>query len=126
MKVSNEVKMALFNTMRELREVAQEPSYDGRNYFEQSEGAYKMLTALGINKEYIRWEQGIKKYRVEFEFMYMEPDITDGKWHQDYLDANGEGFTYEEAEHVAQEIRRSSICRVNWAEVVEMKEGQDG
>ena len=57
MKISNEIKMALFETMRELQKVANEPTYDGRNYYEQSEGAYKMLTALGINKEYIKWDQ---------------------------------------------------------------------
>jgi len=61
MEISNEIKMALFETMKELREVASVQTYDGRNYFEQSEGAYKMLTALGINKEYIRWEQAHKE-----------------------------------------------------------------
>lgn len=61
MEISNEIKMALFETMRELQRVAYEPTYDGRNYYEQSEGAYKMLTALGINKEYITWEQAQKE-----------------------------------------------------------------
>ncbi len=61
MEISNEIKMALFETMKELEEVASVPTYDGRNYFEQSEGAYKMLTALGINMEYIRWEQAHKE-----------------------------------------------------------------
>lgn len=61
MKISNEIKMALFETMKELRKVASIQTYDGRNYFEQSEGAYKMLTALGINMEYIRWEQQQQK-----------------------------------------------------------------
>lgn len=60
MKISNEIKMALFETMKELSDIASNPVFDGRNYFEQSEGAYKMLTALGINKEYIRWEQAHK------------------------------------------------------------------
>lgn len=61
MEISNEIKMALFETMRELSKVASHPVYDGRDYFEQSEGAYKMLAALGINKEYIRWEQKHKE-----------------------------------------------------------------
>ena len=54
-------KMALFELMHELEEVASGPVYDGRNYFEQAEGAYKMLTALGINKEYINWDQANKE-----------------------------------------------------------------
>lgn len=60
MEISNEIKMALFETMKELEEVASVPTYDGRNYFEQSEGAYKMLVTLGINKEYHKWEQSKK------------------------------------------------------------------
>lgn len=33
MEISNEIKMALFETMKELSEVANHPVYDGRNYF---------------------------------------------------------------------------------------------
>lgn len=57
--------------------------------------------------------------------MYIEPDITDGKWHQDFLDNNGDGFTFAEAEEVAGHLRASTICRVHWAEVVEMKEVEE-
>lgn len=63
----------------------------------------------------------MKKYRVEFEFMYAEPDISDGKCHMDYLDNKGEGFTFEEAERIACEVRASNILDVKWAEVVEME-----
>lgn len=52
--------------------------------------------------------------------MYAEPDISDGKRHQDYLDNNGEGFNFEEAERIACEVRASNILDVKWAEVVEM------
>lgn len=62
------------------------------------------------------------KYRVNFEFMYIEPEISDGKWHQDFLDNNGDGFTFEDAERAAGLLRVSNVCRVHWAEVVEMKE----
>ena len=61
MEISNEIKMALFETMKELSNVASQPVFDGRDYYEQSEGAYKMLTALGINQEYIKWEQANKE-----------------------------------------------------------------
>lgn len=64
----------------------------------------------------------MKKYKVVFEFMYADADVSDGKWHKDYLDNNGAGFTFEEAEDVASEIRASTIADVKWAEVVEMEE----
>lgn len=63
----------------------------------------------------------MKKYRVEFEFMYAEPDISDGKRHMDYLDNKGEGFNFEEAERIACEVRASNVLDVKWAEVVEME-----
>lgn len=53
--MSKEEKIKLFNTVLDLTKLAQEPTYDKRNYFEQSEGAYKMLSALGIESEYIHW-----------------------------------------------------------------------
>ena len=60
------------------------------------------------------------KYRVDYEFMILDPDITDGKWHQDFLDNNGAGFTFEEAEHCACELRASQYIDCRWAEVTEM------
>lgn len=50
-----EKKMELFKKMQELEELAEAKTYDNRNYFEQSEGFYKALQILGIEKEYIAW-----------------------------------------------------------------------
>lgn len=61
------------------------------------------------------------KYRIEFEFMNTDVETTDGKWHKDFLDNNGAGFTFEDAEYVACELRASTISYVKWAEVVEME-----
>ena len=63
----------------------------------------------------------MKKYQVRYEFRYADVDVSDGKYHVDYLDNNGTGFTFEEAEHVASELRASTIADVRWAEVVEME-----
>lgn len=63
----------------------------------------------------------MNKYKVVFEFMCADADVSDGKWHKDYLDNNGDGFTFEEAEDVASEIRTSTIQYTKWAEVVEME-----
>ena len=64
----------------------------------------------------------MEKYRVEFEFMITDPDVTDGKWHKDYLDNNGEGYTFEDAESVACSLRTDTVCCKRWVEVVEMRE----
>lgn len=63
----------------------------------------------------------MKRYRVEFEFMYIEPEVSDGKYHKDYVDNNGEGFIKSEAEYIARHIKQSTILDVKWAEVVEME-----
>ena len=47
-------------------------------------------------------------YKVTFDFRINDFD-SDGKWHNDYLDNNGEGFTYEEAEDLAQHLRGMSF-----------------
>ena len=56
--MNEEMKMKLFNEMLYLETMANEKTYDGRNYFEQMEGAFKMLAILGIEDEYIRWSEG--------------------------------------------------------------------
>lgn len=53
--MSKEVKIQLFEKMEELYRIGSKETYDGRNYFEQSEGAYAMLKILGIDREYIKW-----------------------------------------------------------------------
>lgn len=61
--MSNELKMQLFEKMEELYQLGNTTTYDGRNYFEQSEGAYAMLTILGIQREYIKWSVSKEKER---------------------------------------------------------------
>lgn len=61
--MTQEEKIKAFELVQELEVIKSRTTYDGRDYFEQAEGAYKVLTALGINKEYIRWEQANKERR---------------------------------------------------------------
>ena len=63
----------------------------------------------------------MKRYKVEYEFKYADADISDGKYHIDYLDNNGCGFTFDEAEHIASELRASVIQDTKWVEIQEMK-----
>lgn len=43
-------------------------------------------------------------YKVNFEFMHEGRD-TDFKYHKDFLNNNGAGFTYEEASQLAGELK---------------------
>ena len=61
--MTQEEKIKVFELVQKLEVISSRPVYDGRDYFEQVEGAYKVLTELGINKEYIRWEQANKERR---------------------------------------------------------------
>lgn len=63
----------------------------------------------------------MKKYKVQFEFRCADLEVSDGKWHKDYLDNNGVGYTFEEAEDVACKLRASIIQDTKWAEVIEME-----
>ena len=56
--ITNELKEKLFNKMLELEHLANVETYDHRNYFEQSNGAFHMLALLGLDKEYIEWSFG--------------------------------------------------------------------
>lgn len=62
----------------------------------------------------------MKRYRVEFEFMCTDLEVSDGKWHKDCLDNNGAGYAFEDAERIACELRASTIQDTKWAEVVEI------
>ena len=53
--MTEEKKLRLFEQMLNLEQMAEGTTYDGRDYFEQAEGAFKMLEILGIGREYIRW-----------------------------------------------------------------------
>ena len=58
MEITNEMKYKLFEKMLELEHLGETKTYDGRNYAEQSNGAYKMLQTLGLDTEYIHWSFG--------------------------------------------------------------------
>lgn len=53
--------------------------------------------------------------------MYADADVSDGKYHFDTVDNNGEGFIFSDAEYIANNVRTSNILDVKWAEVVEME-----
>lgn len=56
--MTKEMKMKLFEEMLRLEHLAERRTYDGNNYCEQSEGAFKMLEILGLSTEYIWWAVG--------------------------------------------------------------------
>ncbi len=56
--MSEGAKIKLFEQMLELEHLAEAKTFDGRDYFEQSEGAFKMLQAMGLNSEYVNWAIG--------------------------------------------------------------------
>ena len=56
--MTKEMKMKLFEEMLRLEHLAERRTYDGRDYCEQSEGAFKMLEILGLSTEYIWWAVG--------------------------------------------------------------------
>lgn len=56
--MTKEMKIKLFENMLALEKLAEKETYDGRNYFEQTEGFYKALITLGLNKEYLNWSVG--------------------------------------------------------------------
>lgn len=56
--MTEEVKLKLFEEMLRLEHLAERRTYDGHDYCEQSEGAFKMLEILGLATEYIWWAVG--------------------------------------------------------------------
>lgn len=56
--LSEEMKIKLFQKVLELEHLAEVPTFDGRNYCEQSDGAFQMLEVMGLGREYIRWSYG--------------------------------------------------------------------
>lgn len=47
-------------------------------------------------------------YKVTFDFLN-----TAGDWITTYLDNNGDGFTLEDAEHIAYQLKQSGERNVN-------------
>lgn len=58
------------------------------------------------------------RFKVIYCFINLDTETTDGEYHIDFLDNNGEGFTYEEAVQTAREI--SLRDGVKWASIREM------
>jgi len=56
--MTNEKKTELFKKMLELEHLAERETYDGRDYNEQAEGAFEILTILGLGSEYVNWAIG--------------------------------------------------------------------
>lgn len=66
MELSEYKKREMFEYVLRLEHLAEmetycrrpEAEFKGRNYNEQSEGAFGLLTILGLGKEYIWWSYG--------------------------------------------------------------------
>lgn len=65
------------------------------------------------------------KYRVEFEFKVVDYEVSDGKWHKDFLDNNGKGFTFEDAEKLAGDLRYNEFVHHRNVDVVEIESNDD-
>ena len=62
----------------------------------------------------------MSRYKVEFEFKVEDAEVSDGKWHKDFLDNEGAGFTYADASRVASEIRMSDFVTAKNVDVIRM------
>ena len=49
--------------------------------------------------------QKIKKYKIVFEILCGDRD-----WKETFLDNNGSGFTYKEAEDILYQLRTDNVC----------------
>lgn len=56
--MTDEIKTVLFEKMLKLEHLAEVETFDGHNYVEQSNGAFEMLSALGLGSEYVSWSFG--------------------------------------------------------------------
>ena len=56
--LNEEMKVKLFEKVLELEHLAEISTFDGRNYCEQSDGAFQMLQIMGLGSAYIRWAFG--------------------------------------------------------------------
>ena len=54
----------------------------------------------------------MEKYRVVFEFMLDDIEISDEAYHKDFLDNNGKGFDFSEAESIACDLRMNEFCDI--------------
>ena len=49
--------------------------------------------------------QKIEKYKIAFEILCGDRD-----WKETFLDNNGDGFTYNEAEDILYQLRTDNVC----------------
>lgn len=61
--MTDEIKMALFRQMLIFESKASIQTYDHCDYNEMANGAFEMLTILGLDREYIRWADGKELFR---------------------------------------------------------------
>lgn len=57
-KITNDAIEEAFTTMLVLEHKATERAYDNKDYNEQAEGAFKILQALGLARDYIKYSYG--------------------------------------------------------------------
>lgn len=60
-------------------------------------------------------------YKVKFEFRLLDTEISDGRWHEAEMNNNGQGYTFDEAESIACDLRSDVICDNRNVEVEEME-----
>ena len=63
--MTEELKLKMFEKVLEMEHLAERQQEgkiygpdNARDWFSESEGAYKMLDILGLGREYIRWSVG--------------------------------------------------------------------
>ena len=49
--------------------------------------------------------QKIEKYKIAFEILCGDRD-----WKETFLDNNGDGFTYKEAENILYQLKLDNVC----------------
>lgn len=58
MTISEEKKIEMFTKCLEYETLSNRRTYDNRDYFELSEGAFAIIDILGLGSEYINWSYG--------------------------------------------------------------------
>ena len=58
MTISEEKKIEMFTKCLEYETLSGKRTYDNRDYFELSEGAFAIIEILGLGREYVNWSYG--------------------------------------------------------------------
>lgn len=58
MKLTEEMKLEMFEKMLEYEHMAERGTYDGVNYCTMADGMYEAFRIMGIASEYIAWSFG--------------------------------------------------------------------